>query len=234
MGTYDLDSFGFSSYDGLNGQLIAWRYEALAKYFRGRTCLELGSSDGRGTGFLAQSFARVVAVDGSHEAVASLRKRFAHRNVEAVEARFESLALSEKFDTVVMAHILEHVDDPTEVLAVAKRHLAPSGVIIADVPNANSIHRQVGVAMGMMGAVTDLNDADRSIGHQRVYTPAAFQAEFKRAGLKVRKLGGFLVKPVSNSQMEQWFEEPLTRALFDIGRRYPDIAADIFVVAARA
>jgi 2-polyprenyl-3-methyl-5-hydroxy-6-metoxy-1,4-benzoquinol methylase len=227
----DLDQYNFSSYEGLNGQLIRWRYEALTRYFHGDSCLELGSSDGQGTQYLLPAFKRVVAVDGSSRAVHELRRRFPGGHVEAIQSSFEDLALGEKFDTVIMAHILEHVDDPARVLDIARQHLAQDGVIIADVPNARSLHRQVGVELGLMQRVTDLNDADRSIGHQRVYTPEQFRQEFILAGLNVRTFGGFLIKPVSNAQMQALFDETLNKALFNIGAASPEIAAEIYVIA---
>ena len=231
MAKTDLDEYDFSSFAGLNGRLVEWRYQGLAKYFRGEHCLELGSSDGQGTEYLAKAFWKVVAVDGSHKAVEELRRNFGGRNVTVMEAYFEDLALDARFDTIMMAHILEHVDSPAAVIEVAKRHLAPGGVMIADVPNALSIHRQVGVALGMIEKVTDLNDADRSIGHQRVYTPERFRHEFEQAGLTIYEFGGFMIKSLSNGQMEQWFDEPLTKALFDIGTKYPEIAAEMYIVA---
>jgi 2-polyprenyl-3-methyl-5-hydroxy-6-metoxy-1,4-benzoquinol methylase len=233
MNAKDLDQFNFSSYTGLNAQLIAWRYEALTPYFYGDSCLELGSSDGQGTTYLARAFKHVVAVDGSQVAIKELERRFAGQNVEAVCHYFESLELHKRFDTVILAHVMEHVDDPAVVLEVAQRHLSPGGRIIADVPNALSIHRQVGVKLGMMQAETEINEADRSIGHQRVYTPEVFRDEFVKAGFTIIEFGGFFLKPLSNGQMEELFEMPVTKALFEIGAKYPELAAEIFVVAGR-
>jgi 2-polyprenyl-3-methyl-5-hydroxy-6-metoxy-1,4-benzoquinol methylase len=228
--TQDLENIAFSSFDNLNARVLRFRYERLSQHYRGRSCLELGCADGAGTELLADHFAEVVAVDGSALAIRRLHNA-GRRNVQGIHALFEDLDLGRDFETVLLGHILEHVDDPQAVLTVARRHLSPNGVLIADVPNGASLHRQLGVELGLMHSPTDLNEADRSIGHQRVYLPQHFRAEFVRAGLREIAFGGFFLKPFSNGQLESWLSDEQQDALFRMGERYPELAAEIYVVA---
>lgn len=225
-----LDRLGFSSHRGLNARVIDYRYEKLSKFFCGNTCLEMGSSDGRGLPFLLDRFDSVVAVDGSPAAIDEIEERFIDPRLTAVCSFFEDLCLDQKFDTVLMGHILEHVDCPRQVIEVGMRHLADGGVIIADVPNANSIHRHMGVHMGLLPRTNSLNAADRSIGHQRVYHRHEFEREFTDLGLTITHSGGFFLKPLSNAQIEAHFDTEQINALFELGGTFPDIAAEIYVV----
>ena len=43
--------------------------------------------------------------------------------------------LGEKFDTVVLGDVIEHVNNPVDLIRFAKRHLNPGGEIIAKTPN---------------------------------------------------------------------------------------------------
>jgi hypothetical protein len=79
--------------------------------------------------------------------------------------------------------------------------LRPGGRILVVVPNADSVHRRLGAQMGLLGAVTDLNDGDRLLGHRRVYTRALLEAHIAEAGLRVERLFGVTFKPVSNAQL---------------------------------
>lgn len=229
-----LDGYGFSSYEGFNAQLVRWRYDVLSRHFRGSSCLELGSSDGQGTEYLLSRFTDVVAVDGSPAATVALRERLTTEHLDVVTSTFETLDLQRTFDTVICAHVLEHVDDPAVVLDVAKRHLSPDGVLLVDVPNAHSLHRQLGVAMGLLDDVTSLNEADRSIGHQRVYTPEEFRAEVQRAGLAEQHFGGVFLKVLSNTQTETVFDDAQLAGFLALGAQMPELASEIYVVATRS
>lgn len=225
-----LDSY-LENYTSFNDWLIRRRYEHLAQYFVGKSCLELGCAEGSGTPYLLNCFDEVTIVDGSKDAVATVEKKLVSSKLTAVHSYFEDLDLHEKkFDTVILAHILEHVDDPVATLRIAKTFLKKDGVIVADVPNGNSLHRQVGVKMGMLKKKTDLNNADLSIGHQRVYTPETFISDIEKAGLTAETFGGMFVKVTSNSQTEQVFNADQLEALFQVGVDNSEIAAEIFAI----
>jgi 2-polyprenyl-3-methyl-5-hydroxy-6-metoxy-1,4-benzoquinol methylase len=225
-----LDELDFSAQEGLNARIIDYRYRELAAFYRGKTCLEFGCADGRGLEILLARFESVTAVDGSARLLAETRRRIRSPRLTLIHSLFEDLDLGRRFDTVQMGHVLEHVDEPRAVIKAGIRHLEPRGVLIADVPNANSIHRHVGVALGMIEKVTDLNDADRRIGHQRVYTWERFRHEFQALGLRIVKQGGVFLKPLSNAQLEQMLSAEQIQALFAVGKQFPELAAEIFVV----
>ena len=71
-------------------------------------------------------------------------------------------------------------------------------------------------------------------GHRRVFDPASFRQCFLSAGLTIETSGGYWLKPVSNRQIEQTWTPEMLAAFMELGERYPDIAAEIYVVAYRA
>jgi len=226
----NLDSY-LSSYKGFNDWLIKRRYQKLKQYFHGTSCLEMGIAEGTGVEDLLGHFKKVTVVDGSQAAIDAVKKKFTSSKFRAVCAYFEDMSFDEKFDTIIMAHILEHVDDPVVVLIQAIKFLSPDGVVIIDVPNGNSLHRQIGVKMGLLNQKTDLNEADLSIGHQRVYTPETFKRDVEKAGLHIQEFGGMFVKVLSNTQMEKTFDEKQREALFTVGEDNPEIAAEQYIIA---
>jgi hypothetical protein len=84
----------------------------------------------------------------------------------------------------------------------------------------------------MLGAVTELNDDDRRIGHRRVYTRDALVEDVEASGLRVEHAGGVYLKPLSNAQVESWPEE-LIQAFYEVGKLHPELCAELMVVAAR-
>lgn len=85
--------------------------------------------------------------------------------------------------------------------------------------------------MGLLNTVHDLNETDLRNGHRRVYDNTSFQQDFVSAGLKIIKSGGYWLKPLSNAQLERDWTEDMITAYLKIGELYPNIAAEIYVIA---
>lgn len=218
----------YSTWHGLNARLHDFCVRSFAPYFRPGSALEMGSADGRMTELLIERFADVSVVEGVAEYVDEVRKRFPQ--VTAFVSLFEEFAPGRSYDNVFAAHILEHVEDPAGILRRAISWLDSSGRIFVAVPNALSLHRLVGVKMGLLTSATDLNDGDRRIGHRRVYTPEALAADVRAAGLRIVAEGGVLLKPLSNGQIEAQWSPELIEGYYELGKEFPRHTAEIFIV----
>ncbi len=216
---------------GANRATIEYSFEVLRRHLSGGNVLELGPAEGVMSDLLASSGARLTIVEGSERFASSLKERLPQ--AEVVCRLFEEYQPreSQTFDTIVLGHVLEHVEDPIAILARARAWLSPQGRIFAAVPNARSIHRQAAVIMGILANEDALNELDRHHGHRRVYNPESFRRDFREAGLKIEIFGGYWLKPVSNSQIERDWSPEMLRAFMQLGERYPDIAGEIYVLA---
>ena len=124
------------------------------------------------------------------------------------------------YDTVLGTHVLEHVADPAVVLQQVHRWLKPGGRAVFTVPNAMSLHRRVGVKMGVLKTYTELSELDKAIGHRRVYTPWEFAWALYKANFKVDSLRGYMLKTVSNFQMKDYGRDVLD-GLFAVSQELP-------------
>lgn len=106
-------------------------------------------------------------------------------NVRCVDATSE-VDLGERFDTVFIGDVIEHVDNPSALLRFAKRHLAPDGRILAATPNpfSRKFFRQF-KREGVM--VVNLD-------HLAWFTPTQAYELARRVGLKLAAY--HLVKPM--------------------------------------
>jgi len=214
---------------GANAATVRHAASIIARFFRPTACLELGPAEGLMTEELAKHFEDLTCVDGAPSFCASLEARFPQATVTC--ALFERYAPQRSFDTIVLGHVLEHVADPDALLRRLRGWLSPQGRVIAVVPNALSLHRQIAVEMDLLPEEHALNESDLHHGHRRVYDPTTLRGAFRDAGLRIEAFGGYWLKPVSNRQIEtQWTPEMLAGAM-RVGERYPEIAAEIYVVA---
>lgn len=193
--------------------------------------LELGSADGIMTEKLLPDFETLTVVDGSQTFLDQIRARITSPKLKLVHSLFETFQPERKYSTIFMTHIIEHLDDPVGVLRKARGWLAPGGRILIAVPNAKSLHRYIGVKLGMLERTDAFNEQDVALGHKRVYTPEMLRAHVLEAGLTTIKIGGLMVKPLSNRQIEKQWSEDLIEAFFALSEDMPDLCSEIYVVA---
>lgn len=214
---------------GVMSHAIQYCFRILQRYLQGSRVLELGPAEGVMTELLSGADKHLTVVEGSSVFCETLRKRFP--NIEVVHALFEQFEPNEKYDVIVLGHVLEHVQDPEEILRRVSCWLRPNGRVFAAVPNARSLHRQAAVIMDLLPQEDTLNDKDRHHGHRIVFNPESLRAVFTRTGFIIDVFGGYWLKPVANSQIENTWTPPMIEAFMQLGERYPDIAGEIYVVA---
>lgn len=208
-------------------RLVGFRFRAMLPYVEGPHILELGSGDGVMTAMLAEHFERVTVVEGSRHLLDAIPDR---PNLSKVHSLFEDFRPEQPFDAIIMEHVLEHVEDPVGILRLAAPWLAPKGVIVVGVPNAHSFHRLVAVKMGLLPDVHALNARDHEVGHRRVYDWASLRADIETAGLQVVRMEGVFFKPLSNGQIDQHWTEEMIEGFFELGKDFPENAAEITAI----
>jgi 2-polyprenyl-3-methyl-5-hydroxy-6-metoxy-1,4-benzoquinol methylase len=239
-------SVDFNEYNSILGY---YQVQSCLEFARGPAVLDLPCGDGLLTSMFSRHFERVVGVDASGAHLARARARLPE--AEFHEALIEELELNEKFDSVFMLNILEHVVDPIIALRKAASFLKDDGVLIVHVPNAMAINRRIAVLMGTLESCEELSPFDINVaGHRRSYTLETFTADIHEAGLKIASTGGVFYKSLSTPQMD-WFlknglweeggfgwgrvgaekknwKAEFCRASFEIGKLHPEDCNIIF------
>lgn len=187
-------------------------YNQILGHFQALSCLEaakkgslleLACGDGTMTNFFSKHFGPIVGVDASSMLIRQARKKAPMAKYH--ESLLEDLTLSEKFDSVFMINLLEHVIDPVFCLKKAYSFLKKRGTLIVHVPNAYAINRKIAVRMGTLLRCDELSPYDIKVaGHRRAYGLKSFVADIKKAGLTCSKTGGVFYKMLSTPQMD-WF-----------------------------
>ncbi len=188
-----------------NAILAYYQAKSCIEFSRGKKALDIPCGDGFVTKFFVDHFEKVVGVDASSTHLIEAKKRLPF--IEFHEALIEELTLSEKFDSIFMLNILEHVIDPVNVLKKVASFLEEDGILIVHVPNAEAINRQISVKMGTLTSLGELSPWDLDVaGHRRYYTLDSLKQHIQEAGLKMSKTGGIFYKMLSTAQFD-WFLE---------------------------
>lgn len=146
--------------------------------------------------------------------------------------------LGPPFDVVVVSALLHEVPDPEAMLRGAVACCAPDGVVHVNVPSATSLHRRLGVAMGLIDDLAEVTATGAVLSQSAVFDAGALEALVVSCGLQVVARGGLLVKPFSHHQMAAAMEAGVIDGAVVDGLdrwavREPDLASEIWVDARR-
>ena len=129
-------------------KVLAMVVERITPLLQGPKVIEMGFGDAAWTGKIIERFGKSFIVDASKRLLEKAKAQYGD-NVETHFSYFEEFRPSYTFDSVLCSYVLEHVVDPPAVLKCCRTWLNPGGLLVIIVPNATSLHRRLGVAMGI-------------------------------------------------------------------------------------
>lgn len=204
-------------------------------FIRAGRGLELGCEIGYMSELLAPLVDELDIVDASQ----SFLDRTKARNIPNARyfcSLFERFEPPAPYHSIFASHILEHLLDVQQVLAMVRGALAPDGCFFVAVPNARACSRQLARHMGLLESLYELTANDLRGGHRRVYDRVTLNRELEEAGFEIIAQGGILFKYLADFQMDRLLDlgilgEEQREGLFRLGNEYPDMCADIYAIA---
>jgi hypothetical protein len=98
------------------------------------------------------------------------------------------------------------------------------------VPNAKSLNRRLGVELGIIDDIYDLNENDLSLGHQRQFCRDTLKSLLSAHGFEVHWEEGIYLKPLPLNVLQQLprFHENL-QAMLEVGVDFPDLCVGMLM-----
>lgn len=209
--------------------------QSFEPFFNKGNCLELGSFKGDFTRRLKTYFDDITCVEASDEAIGIAKNEFADK-VKFVNALFEAVTLPEKYDNIILTHVLEHLDNPVRVMKrINDEWLSDTGRFFLVCPNANAPSRQIAVKMGLITHNSAITAAETAHGHRITYTLDTLERDVRAAGLRVIYRSGIFFKALANFQWDRLLNtdiisEEYLQGCYQLGQIYPDLCSSIFLM----
>jgi len=182
--------------------------------------LDVGCWNGTLGSALVRDYGAVV--DGiERDAVQAQRARDAgYRRVDVADLDKEIPAADGRtYDFVLFGDVLEHTVDPDHILEVLVSRLKPGGRAILSLPNIAFVANRLTHLLGRWD-YKDYGILDRT--HLRFFTKYSMEAFIERAGLRVRRIDGYV-----GLHTYPWLvREPLRL----LGRMWPSLFAIQIVI----
>lgn len=150
----------------------------------GSNVLEIGCSTGYFSEKLVQKNCRVWAVEIDKEAalIAQQRKNVKVLNCD-VRQITDYMSTNKKFDVILLADILEHLEDPLGVLIQLKKYLSRDGKILISLPNIANFAIRFKLFFEGEFTYQDYGILDRT--HLRFFSKATSENLIHQARLKI-------------------------------------------------
>lgn len=209
--------------------------KAFIPFFLQGNALELGSFKGEFTARLLDHFNDVTCVEASDEALEYAKQKL-DRNVDFIHALFETVNLPQKYDNIILTHVLEHLDNPVGVLKrINHEWLSDKGRLFLVCPNANAPSRQIAVKMGLISHNSAITPAEAAHGHKITYTLDTMERDARAAGLRIVHRSGIFFKALANFQWDRLLNTDIVsneylEGCFQLGQQYPDLCSSIFLL----
>jgi len=142
----------------------------LSKFIKGPTVLDAGCGNGSLSIKIAKRGYKVTAIDDYVNYFNIAKKNAKGLNIKFIEGDLIKYNFKEKFDTIILSGVIEHIKDDINLLKKMKNFLKDKGNIII-----------------LTSAYPFLySNFDRSIGHYRRYSKKGLIKIIKKSGLKVK------------------------------------------------
>jgi 2-polyprenyl-3-methyl-5-hydroxy-6-metoxy-1,4-benzoquinol methylase len=216
-----------------------YMFESFKNHFVEGNCLELGSSKGNFTKYLISYFNDITCVEASQEAVEISKQKLdidANNKIVYFNSLFETIKLPKKYDNIMLTHVLEHIDNPVQLLTKIKTEwLSENGKLFLVCPNANAPSRQIAVKMGLIPNNTAITPSEVEHGHRITYTLDTLERDAKAGGLNIIYRSGIFFKALANFQWDQLLNTNIISkeyldGCYSLGQQYPDLCSSIMLI----
>ncbi|MEZ6129428.1 MAG: class I SAM-dependent methyltransferase [Planctomycetaceae bacterium] len=211
---------------------------AFEPFFRNGRCLELGSFKGDLTRRLLPYFDQITCIEASDTAISNV-PGCVQEQVTTIHSTFETVALPGTYDNIVLTHVLEHIDNPVQVLRrINNEWLSKTGRLFLVCPNANAPSRQIAVKMGLISDNRAVTEAEHQHGHRITYSLDTLERDARAAGLNVVYRTGIFFKALANFQWDRLLQTDIISSeylegCYQLGHHYPDLCSSIFLLCER-
>lgn len=233
--TFDnMSESGITFGGGFNVILAKYRNKLLGNIIKHQEpkepkILEVGGADGLCTKFLADRFSNVTVLEPVESLACELQSKF--KNVTVYCKTLEEFDSNAKFDYIIAFNVLEHTEDDDKFLEYIRRFMHNKSSFILTVPNARSMHRQLGKELGIINNIFDLTDTDKLVGHKRYYDYTILNSKLRKNGFWTVDYHGVILKPFPNNimlQLDKYYD-----GLHSLGYTHRENGAELFVLSVK-
>lgn len=167
------------------------RLQIINKLKKPGRILEIGSSIGVMLKLFKDSGWEVLGIEPSKKACEIANQR----GIKTINSSFEKASLiKSSFDIVILNHVLEHLDNPKQILDKCHQVLAKNGIVFVDVPNFGSLSARLWKSHWPYLLLDEHNWHFTRQSLNKLFTSSGFKEIYWEARSGLWDLGKFIIK----------------------------------------
>lgn len=159
-------------------------------------------------------------------------------NISIVDKTIEQLGRSNKqpFDLIILSSVLHEIPNYRKALEEIYLLLENQGVLLIVVPNAESIHRQIGVNLGIISDLFQLSTTQSKMQQGVVFSIDTLTNLVAEAKFEVLQCITSFVKPLTHKQMQERVDHGVISdkdldSLYKLSELFEPFGSEIFLIA---
>ncbi len=159
-----------------------------------------------------------------------------HKNVTCIKEVFEEVAseLDKKYDMIVCSSLLHEVMDPVKLLKAIGMVCNKDTVVHINVPNAYSLHRLLGVEVGLLTDVFAKSEGNIKFQQNTNFDMKRLRDMCEETEMNILEEGSYFIKPFSHMQMAAMMEkgiidERVLDGLYSLSRYMPQFGSELYI-----
>ena len=206
--------------------------ERCVNYVSQGNALSLGYNDDPWPRLLRERCRSVDVVEGNIARCTAGRRQFGDPAVKFIHSNFENYHPNRNYDAVVAGSVIEFMDDDKAFLTRLYEWTCPGGLLILTTPNRASLHRRIGVAMGIESSLEELGQQAEQTGAKRLYDRPALLSIVNKTGFNVIDCRAMFLKTVPSAMLAN-FSDDMLEALMIVGDELPNYGKQLVLIARR-
>ena len=143
---------------------------------------------------------------------------------------------AEKFDLVILSGVLHEMLNPRAELSSIYSLLRSKGILFIVTPNNQSIHRLLGVFLGILENTSTLTSTEIMMQQHSNYSLDSLKGLLTESGFTVDLAFTNFLKPHTHKQMQTWVDEGLLteaklQSLYELSEVFEPYNSEIFILA---
>ena len=186
-----------------------------------------------------QQFEEYTIIEPGTAPFKSIMERFSSNTaIKIYNEFFENCSetlIAENYDFIILNGVLHEVRDGSLFLNLIGSLMNDKTKVYINVPNANSMHRLIGVASGLIASVTEKTDRNLALEQTEIYSPSSLKDHVLSSitNSHILQMGTFFIKPFTHAQMQECVKvgiigEKILDGLYNVSAELSDFGAEIY------